>query len=243
MQLLRRHKSVLIALGIYWPVIFWLTHIPVPDIARQSGMSDKTMHVMAYFALSFLIWFAISPYDKVKWNRKKVWILLAIVVWYGAMDEYLQARVGRSCDIHDFIADLFGMVLALGILSIFGFWSSLLTASAVFVFVISNKSHLLMLYPQYHLNTAFHLTAYTAFALIWIQHAERYNPKRIGSLPWLAYSISVPVLLLVAIMGTLPLWDRPIWWVDVATALFGIVSAVLITAATVYITRRKKSGG
>ena len=242
MQLLRRHKSILIALGIYWPFIFWLTHIPVPDIARQSGMSDKTMHVMAYFALTFLIWFAINPYEKVKWNRKKVWILLAIVIWYGAMDEYLQGRVGRSADVLDFIADLFGVVLGLGILSIFGFWSALLTASAVFVFVISNKSHLLMLYPQYHLNTAFHLTAYMAFALIWIQHAERYSSIRFGSLSWLAYSISVPVALLVVIMGTAPLWDHPIWWVDVATALFGIVSAVLITAATVYWTRRKKSG-
>ena len=68
MQLLRRHKSVLIALGIYWPVIFWLTHIPVPDIARQSGMSDKTMHVLAYFVLTFLIWFTISPYEKVQWR-------------------------------------------------------------------------------------------------------------------------------------------------------------------------------
>jgi hypothetical protein len=45
MKLLRRHKAVLLVLGIYWPVIFWLTHIPVPDVARQSGMSDKTMHV------------------------------------------------------------------------------------------------------------------------------------------------------------------------------------------------------
>lgn len=243
MQLLRRHKSVLIALGIYWPVIFWLTHIPVPDIARQSGMSDKTMHVMAYFALTFLIWFAISPYEKVRWNRKKVWILLAVVVWYGAMDEYLQGRVGRSADVLDFVADLFGLVLALGILSVFGFWSALLTASAIFVFVISNMSNLLMLYPQYHLNTAFHLTAYTAFALIWIQHAERYSSQQFGSFSWLRYAIIVPVLLLIAIKGTAPLFNRQLWWVDVATALFGIVSAIIITICTVHFTRRKKSGG
>ncbi|MHC4927416.1 MAG: VanZ family protein [Planctomycetota bacterium] len=229
MKLLRRHKSILIALGIYWPVIFWLTHIPVPDIARQSGMSDKTMHVIAYFVLTFLIWFAISPYEKVNWKRKKVWILLAVVVWYGALDEYLQGRVGRSADVMDFVADLFGMVLALGILSIFGFWSSLLTASAAFVFVISNKSDLLLLYPQYHLNTAFHLTAYTAFTLIWIQHAERFNPIRIGSAKWALYALSMPVGLLVLIMGISPLFGRTVWWPDVATALFGIASAILVS--------------
>ena len=229
MQLLRRHKSVLIALGIYWPVIFWLTHIPVPDVARQSGMSDKTMHVLAYFVLTFLIWFAISPYQKVKWNLKKVWVLLAVVIWYGAIDEYLQGRVGRSADVMDFVADLFGMVLALGVLSIFGFWSALLAASAVFVFVVSNMSNLPMLYPQYHLNTVFHFTAYTAFALIWIQHAERYTNVKTGKAMWLWTSLAVPAALLLMIKGSATIFDRAIWWVDIATALFGVSSAILIS--------------
>lgn len=241
MQLLRRHKSVLIALGIYWPVIFTLTHIPVPDIARQSGMSDKTMHLMAYFALTFLIWFAISPYQKVQWSRKKVWILMAVVVCYGAIDEYLQGRVGRSADVHDFVADVLGLVLALGILSLFGFWSALLTASAVFVFVISNFSSLLTLYPQYHLNTAFHLTAYTAFALIWIQHAERYNPIRIGTTRWVMYAMAVPLGLLVLIKGTAPLFDRMVWWPDVATGLFGIASAILISWLVFRVSRKTQN--
>ncbi len=229
MQLLRRHKFVLIALGIYWPVIFWLTHIPVPDIARQSGMSDKTMHVLAYFVLTFLIWFASSPYQKVQWSKKKVWILLAVVVWYGAMDEYLQGRVGRSADMLDFVADLFGVVLALGLLSCLSFWTALLTASAVFVFVVSNMSSLLMLYPQYHLNTIFHYTAYTAFTLIWIQHAERHTNLKTDKAVWLWSSLAVPFALMLLIKGSAPIFDRVVWWVDVATALFGISSAILIS--------------
>ena len=238
MLFLRRHKSVLIALGIYWPGIFWLTHIPVPDIARQSGMSDKTMHVLAYFVLTFLVWFAVGPYEKVQWCRKKVWILLAVIIWYGAMDEYLQGRVGRSADVMDFVADLFGVVSALGLLSVLSFWPALLAASAVFVFVVSNLSNLLMLYPQYYLDTAFHFTAYTAFALIWIQYMERYTDLKVAKSSWLFSSLLVPVVLLAVIKGTAPLFDRSIGWFEIATALFGICSAVLISYLTIGLSRR-----
>ena len=238
MQLLRRHKSVLIALGIYWPMIFWLTHIPVPDVARQSGMSDKTMHVLAYFVLTFLIWFAISPYEKVQWSKKKAWILLSIIVCYGAVDEFLQGRVGRSADVMDFVADLFGMILGLGLLSCLSFWSALLAASAVFVFVISNMSHLLMLYPQYHLSSIFHFTAYTAFALIWIQYMERYIDLKTVKASWLFSSLSVPIVLLILVKGASPMFERPIGWIEVATALFGICSAILISYLTIRLSRK-----
>ncbi len=243
MQFLRRHKSVLIALGIYWPVIFWLTHIPVPDIAWQSGMSDKTMHVMAYFVLTFLIWFAVSPYHKVKWNQKKVWGLLAVVIWYGAMDEYLQGRVGRSADVMDFVADFFGMVLALGVLSLMSFWTALLTASAVFVFVVSNMSNLLMLRPEYYLNTVFHFTAYTAFALIWIQHMDQHTNLKTGKAKWLWSSLAVPAALLLLIKGTSPIFDRDVWWVDLATAMFGVSSAILISWLVFRVSRKTQKTG
>jgi len=238
MKLLRRHKSVLIALGIYWPAIFWVTHIPVPEIARQSGMSDKTMHVMAYFVLAFLAWFAISPYEKVRWNQKRVWLLVGVVIFYGAVDEFLQGWVGRSRDVMDFVADLFGLISAMGLLSLLSFWPALLAASAVFVFVISNMSRLLMLYPQYYLDTAFHFTSYTAFALIWIQYLERRTFHRPGCALWLFSSLIVPAGLLVIIEGTSPMFDRSTGWVEVATALFGICSAILVSYLTLRLFRK-----
>jgi len=238
MKLLRRHKTVLLVLGIYWPLIFWLTHIPVPDVARQSGIGDKTMHVMAYFALTFLIWFAISPYEKVQWGKKKVWLLLGVIVWYGAIDEYLQGRVGRSADVMDFVADLFGLMLSLGLLSLLNFWSAMLAASAIFLFVISTMSNLLMLYPQYYLNATFHFTAYTAFALIWIQYMERHTDLKGVKASWLFSSLLIPAILLVLIKGTSPMFDRSIGWIEVATALFGIASAILISFLTICFSRK-----
>ena len=48
--------------------------------------------------------------------------------------------------------------------------------------------------------------------------------------------------LLVLIMGTAPLFGRTVWWPDLATAIFGIVSAVVISGVTMHLARRKKGG-
>ncbi len=240
MKLLRRHKTVLLVLGIYWPLIFWLTHIPVPQVARQSGMSDKTMHVLAYFALTFLVWFAVSPYHKVRWSKLKPWLVLIGILCYGAIDEYLQGRVGRLMDGMDLAANLFGAVLALGLLSILGFWSALLAASAVFIFVISNMSNLLSLYPEYHLNVAFHFTAYTAFTLIWIQYLDRHNNLPTSRVFRMIASWILPILLLFIVKAAAPFFNRPFCWPDVATGLFGISSAVLASWAIFRFSRGKK---
>jgi hypothetical protein len=238
MKLLRRHRSVLLALGIYWPFIFWLTHIPVPALARQSGMSDKTMHVMAYFVLTFLVWFAVSPYEKVRWNRAKHWFVVLAVILYGAMDELLQAKVGRSADIHDFAANCFGVVLALGVLSIFEFWLALLTVSAVFIFVLSDVSRLMTLSQYAVYATAFHFTAYTAFTLIWIQWLERFSRFACGKAGWLAVSLAAPAGLLLAVKAAAPIWDRPFNVFDFAIAGFGICAAILVSWAVFKFSRR-----
>jgi len=238
MRLLRRHKSVLIALAIYWPVIFWLTHIPVPQIARQSGLSDKTMHVIAYFALTFLVWFAVGPYEKVRWNRKKPWIVLAVVIIYAAVDEILQGRVGRSADLLDFAADLFGVSLAMGLLSLLNFWSALLVASAVFIFIVSNLSYLLKSYPQYHVNIVFHLTAYAALTLIWIQFLERYWPIKPDRIAWAIFSLLVPVGLLILVKAASPVFDKPLDRIEIAAGLFGIAAAIAVSWLTLQLSRR-----
>lgn len=231
---MRRHKIVLLVLGIYWPLIFWLTHIPVPDIARKSGMSDKTMHVLAYLALTYLVWFAVSPYHKVRWNKIKPWIVLVVVMLYGLADEYLQARVGRSSDVMDLVANLFGVVLGLGILSIFSFWSSMWVVAAGFIFVISNMSNLLNL-PRFSavpMSELFHLTAYAAFTSIWIQYwARRHGPDRQTFQK--AASPIVPILFLCVVKLSALFLEQPLIWTDAVAALFGIVAAILVSRATI----------
>lgn len=241
MKLLRRHKSVLLALGIYWPFLFWLTHIPVPSIARQSGMSDKTMHVLAYFVLTFLVWFAISPYKKVNWHTMKVWIVLGIISLYALIDETIQGleRVGRSADIIDFVSDLFGVVLALGMLSFLGFWGSLLSVSSVFIFVLSDISRLMTL-PQYaSYAIAFHFTAYTAFTLIWIQWLEQFGRFAPGKAAWLAISAITPVGLLALVVLAAPIWDRPLNAFHIGIAAVGIMTAIIVSWVVIRVLRQQ----
>lgn len=230
MQLLRRHKYILLSLGIYWPAIFVLTHIPVPQIAGQSGMSDKTMHVLAYLALVFFVWLAISPYEKVKWNRTKAWLVLAAAICYGAFDEWLQSKVGRQMEFLDLVGDTKGAMIALGILTFLSFWPAVIVVSSIFIFSISNQSNLLSLYSQYYLDTAFHLTAYTTLTLLWIQHLDRWPQCRRNHPFWPLVALILPFgLLAIVKLAGVYYYHKSIWWVDVATAVFGIAAAVLVS--------------
>lgn len=242
MQLLRRHKYILLSLGIYWPALFVLTHIPVPQIAGQSGMSDKTMHVLAYLALVFFVWLAISPYEKVNWLRPKVWLILAAVVSYGLFDEWLQSKVGRQMEFLDLVGDVKGALLSLCILTFLSFWPAILVVSAIFIFSISNQSHLLSLYSEYYLNTVFHLTAYTTLTLLWIQHLDRWLKYRRSHPLWPMAALLLPLGLLAAVKVTgWCNYHKSIWWVDIATAVFGIAAAVLVSWLVFQFDRRKET--
>jgi hypothetical protein len=241
MQILRRHKYILWSLGIYWPALFMSTHLPVPQIVNQSGMSDKLMHLLAYMALMVFVWLAISPYEKVRWSRAKVWLLLAVVVWYGAFDEWTQGYVGRETDVVDFCYDLGGSLMGLGILSILSFWPTMLTVSTIFIFIITNRSLLLNLYPDWYLNTAFHLTAYTALTLIWIQHLDRLPGFRRKHWTWPIVAMVLPLGLLAAVKLAGLYYHKPIWWVDAATAVFGIAAATLVSCFIFLITPQKQT--
>ena len=60
---------------------------------------------------------------------------------YGAIDEYLQGQLGRSADVMDFLSDLLGIGLGLGILTVFSFWSGALAVCAIFIFAMTNLSN------------------------------------------------------------------------------------------------------
>ena len=235
MALSRRHKYSIILLSIYWPAIFILTHIPVPRIAGYSGMSDKTMHFLAYLALIFFLWLAFSPYQGVNWKKLKVWMLFTVIIWYGVVDEWLQGFVGRNSDPADFLADMTGAVLGLLILSIFSFWPASLLISAVFIFTFSNLSKIDMLWYFPHINIWFHFAAYTCFTLIWIQYMYRYiklAPEKLTQPKWLLSAFIVPATLLAVVkLSSIP-FDKKIWPMDCAVALTAIAATVLTSYFT-----------
>ena len=68
MALSRRRKWTIVLLGVYWPALFISSHIPIPEMVEQAGVSDKTLHFLAYLILAFLLWVSLSREGKLRWR-------------------------------------------------------------------------------------------------------------------------------------------------------------------------------
>lgn len=242
MLLLRRHKWVLTGLVFYWPMIFIATHIPsVPKWVGDAQMSDKTMHFLSYLGLISLVWFTISPYEKVNWGRAKVWVVLAVMVWYGACDEWLQGFVGRQPEVKDFYADLGAVLLGLFVMTIFSFWGAVLAFSSILIFVITNITRGNVVFSNYTLNSAFYFLSYAFFTLVWIQFAERNLRMRPDGFKWLGVCTGVPVAVLAVMKVSSLAFGKSIWMTDILTALSAVAAAVAVSYVTLRCCRRGKA--
>ncbi|MCF7956540.1 MAG: VanZ family protein [Phycisphaerae bacterium] len=240
MPLMRRHKYMLVAIGFYWPAIFIATHIPIPsDLIRNAGMSDKTMHFLAYLALVSIAWFAVSPFEKVDWKKSKVWIILAAVVLYGAFDEWLQGFVGRSPDVLDFVYDVSAALTALVIMTFLTFWPAVLTLATFFIFAITCLTSPNITFQNEYINSAFFFLAYAFFTLVWIQSSQRiWNIKR-SQAKWFISSIGVPAAALTAMTGLSLAFGKEFWPLNIITAALAIIAATATTYLTTKICNKK----
>jgi len=85
-----------------WLALATLTHIPVPQMVQEMRVSDKLMHLVAYFPLGFLL--TISRVPGFRSGRA----CLLVIAAYGILDELLQIPVGRTASVFDWIADVIG---------------------------------------------------------------------------------------------------------------------------------------
>jgi VanZ family protein len=93
----------------YWLALFTATHIPSPPV--PAGTSDKTLHVLAYAGLSFLLVVAFGG-PKASWPRRIG--LCCLVLIYGAVDELSQAFIAtRHPEFDDWLANLAGTLAGL----------------------------------------------------------------------------------------------------------------------------------
>lgn len=191
----------------------------MPVVVRQAQVSDKTLHFVAYFVLVFLFWGAVKPYEKVNWFRPTVWWVLVVVVWYGAMDEWLQGFVrGRTVDRADFFTDLVASLACLLLLTFISFWPALLLVCGVTVLAISicANTEVLTLPPIMHL--IFHIGLHSVFTILWVlflarRRRDRRAPKvslfrHIGpsagtKFYWVIAALSLPLALLMIKLGAL----------------------------------------
>lgn len=101
----RRRRAALAATAALAAAIFWLTLTP-PQPGPVGPLSDKAYHALAFAALIF-------P-SALLYRRALPW-LLPTAALLGAAIELIQPAVGRSGDLADFLADLAGLAIGLGL--------------------------------------------------------------------------------------------------------------------------------
>ena len=191
-----RQKLILLSLGIYWPILFVLAHIPIPQTIYKAQVSDKAIHFTAYLVLVFLLWFGIGHEHKVSWRGFKEWCILYIIILYGATDEILQSFVNRSCDVADFTANLLGALTGLALFMFLGFSQALLVVTGIVIFLLASlaRSDLHELLPV--TSTLFYAAAYGFLTLLWIRQAYCSLVVQKPLVKWLARGAALPTVLL-----------------------------------------------
>lgn len=227
-----RQRLIIISLLIYWPAIFIVAHIPIPELVYKARVSDKSLHFLAYMVLVFLLWFAISPDRKVNWRKAAVWWVLLVVVWYGVLDELLQGYVGRMCDARDFVANLAGALASLILLSIFSFWSASLLVAGIGLFLLTNlcRANLADLLPITSL--LFHLLAYGLFTMLWIRYMYLFLSLKAPQRKWLFGALSLPIAFLLTVKLFSVILDKNFSVQNVVISCVGIAVAVMAVYLT-----------
>jgi VanZ family protein len=199
MTLSRRQKIIIISLACYWPALFVLAHIPIPQLVREAGVSDKSLHFLAYLILVFLLWFATSPDKKVNWRKTGPWWILLIIVLYGIVDEISQGYVGRSSDILDFLSNLTGALTGLVLFTLFTFWPSAVLVAGIVVFGTTNiaRANLADMLPI--TNAMFHLFAYAAFTVLWVQYLHTLKSIKTSHVKRLILAPGGPIAFLLIV--------------------------------------------
>jgi hypothetical protein len=200
-------------------------------MVRKAGVSDKSLHFMAYLVLIFLIWCAISPDKKVNWRKPAVWWVLLVTFCYGIVDELLQGVVvGRSCDIMDFFADLWGVLTGLILLTFLTFWPAFLVVAGIVIFALTNVARISLsdLLPP-AANLAFFLFAYGFFTMLWIQNISLFLPTKAPKLKWLIVASALPTGFLVVVKVISVVSGKVFRLQDVIVAAAGIAAVVITT--------------
>lgn len=243
MVLSLRQKLTIISLLLYWVGIFVLAHIPIPELVYKARVSDKSIHVLAYLILVFLLWFSVSADKKVILRKAAVWWVFLAVVLYGGVDELLQGHTGRSCDVGDFFADVAGAVWGLILFAFLTFWPALLAVTGISIFFLTNlaKADMAELVPA--ANFLFHIIAYGILALVWIRNMALWLSLKAPGVKWLVTALVLPIVFLLAVKVFSLLLGKTVLVGDLILAAVGIAAAVVgVFTAELFKKRRPAIG-
>ena len=108
--------AALLALPVYWVLLFVATHYPSVQIPTKIEYRDKVIHFTAFGLLALLYWSFVRARGPL--GGRFVWVTGGVLIVYAAIDEYLQQFFGRHTDIMDYLANVAGISVALIVLEL-----------------------------------------------------------------------------------------------------------------------------
>lgn len=228
---LKESKIIRVLLIFYWITISVITQIPIPSWTRKMGMSDKTMHVIAFFTLAVLFWLAFDFSARVNWHRLRVWLFLLVISIYAVLDEILQFFTGRTPDIRDFGADIVGAVAGFLILTFLGGVYSLVFLANLSVFVLPYIVNSGLITAGTGVETVVYAVFFLLLTLAWVGCLGRFLDAKMA--PW-ERILSSALFTFFVLNGVkyYALWmNKPfgVWAFRGASAGI-VIAAVMITA-------------
>lgn len=227
--MLQRHRIMPIVATVYWLTLAVVTHIPIPDWVRKTGFSDKTMHYLAYFILTCLLWSAISPYKKADWRRLRVWRVILTVVIYGALDETLQGYLGRSADVQDFFADVLGALAGFAVLSFFSFPHTILLLAITSMFILPSIAKSGLVTAAGLCDKGINFVAYTLLTIGWVHYKRTILKLDVGKIYSAVTSLLLPVTVLICVKLFCIFKGRNFEASSMVFAAAGILTATFLT--------------
>jgi hypothetical protein len=113
-------SAALAALVGYWLALAASTHWPASNRLLGLGPYDKPIHLAAYLILAVLLCANAALRRPLAWRHYvTIWAMLAA---YGALDEITQIPVGRIASVGDWIADMVGALLGVGLFAAAAAW-------------------------------------------------------------------------------------------------------------------------
>jgi len=97
--------------GGYWFLLFVIMHIPITAPVLPVEGSDKIAHFVLYGMLAVLGGMRLRSHRSHKQLIRKLILWAFLYAGYGAIDEFLQDYVGRTCDTADWAADVCGVAV------------------------------------------------------------------------------------------------------------------------------------
>jgi hypothetical protein len=215
-----------IGLLFYWPTLFIVTHMTLPSVVYQAGVSDKALHFISFFLLFLLVWLCLAN-GRVNWKQPRIYYILITLLIYSALDEWLQGFVGRSTDIKDWYADSAGIIFAAFLFTLLSLRPALCAATAFIIVFLTNiaKHDLSELVPV--INSIFHFTAHAVFCLTWIWFIS--SKKNTRCLWLIAAAGPVALILFLRLLSTKA--AQPFTNFELLLALSGAATAYIISTA------------